>query len=50
MVLQKLQECALREDSVHGMHWPWNTVRDRRTPRVGLPGADLVVFWTLPAP
>lgn len=24
--------------------WPWNTVRDRRTPRASLPGADLVGF------
>ena len=29
------------------MHWPWNTVRDRRTPRASLPGADLVGFCRL---
>ena len=37
-------ECALRDDSDHEVHWPWNTVRDRRTPRASLPGADLVGF------
>ncbi len=25
--------------------WPWNLVRDRRTPRASLPGADLVGFY-----
>ena len=25
--------------------WPWNTVRNRRTPRASLPGADLVGFY-----
>src|SRR5690606_29430437 len=25
--------------------WPWNTVRDRRTPRASLPGTDLVGFY-----
>ena len=42
-----LAECLLREDSGHGMHWPWNAVRDRRTPRASLPGADLVGFCRL---
>ena len=42
-----LAECLLREDSGHGMHWPWNTVRDRRTPQASLPGADLVGFCRL---
>ena len=37
-------ECALRDDPARGVHWPWNTVRDRRTPRASLPGADLVGF------
>lgn len=44
---EALAECALREDSGHEMHWPWNTVRDRRTPRASLPGADLVGFCRL---
>ena len=38
-------ECALRDDSDREVHWPWNTVRDRRTPRASLPGADLVGFY-----
>ena len=38
-------ECALRGDSDREVHWPWNTVRDRRTPRASLPGADLVGFY-----
>ena len=38
-------ECALRDDSDRQVHWPWNTVRDRRTPRANLPGADLVGFY-----
>ena len=37
-------ECALRDDSGRQVHWPWNMVRDRRTPRASLPGADLVGF------
>lgn len=28
----------------HGVVWPWNSARDRRTPRASLPGADLVGF------
>ena len=44
---EALAECVLREDSGHGMYWPWNTVRDRRTPRASLPGADLVGFCRL---
>ena len=38
-------ECALRDHSDGEVHWPWNTVRDRRTPRGSLPGADLVGFY-----
>lgn len=38
-------ECALRDDPDRDVHWPWNTVRDRRTPRASLPGADLVGFF-----
>lgn len=37
-------ECALRSDSGRDVLWPWNLVRDRRTPRASLPGADLVGF------
>lgn len=44
---EALAECVLREDSGHEMYWPWNTVRDRRTPRASLPGADLVGFCRL---
>ena len=42
---EALAECALRSDSGREIHWPWNTVRDRRTPRASLPGADLVGFY-----
>ncbi len=35
-------ECTLLDSGV--VHWRWNTVRDRRTPRASLPGADLVGF------
>ena len=38
-------ECALRDVSDRQVHWPWNMVRDRRTPRASLPGADLVGFY-----
>lgn len=38
-------ECALRDDSDRQVYWPWNMVRDRRTPRASLPGADLVGFY-----
>lgn len=41
---EALAECALRDDSGRNVVWPWNTVRDRRTPRASLPGADLVGF------
>jgi hypothetical protein len=37
-------ECALQHDSGLEVFLPWNTVRDRRTPRASLPGADLVSF------
>lgn len=42
---EALAECALGSDSGREVHWPWNTVRDRRTPRASLPGADLVGFY-----
>ena len=41
---EALAECALAADSGREIHWPWNTVRDRRTPRASLPGTDLVGF------
>lgn len=42
---EALAERALQEDSGRDVHWPWNTVRDRRTPRASLPGTDLVGFY-----
>jgi hypothetical protein len=42
---EALAECALEQDSGREVHWPWNTVRDRRTPRASLPGTDLVGFY-----
>ena len=41
---EALAECALAEDETREICWPWNLVRDRRTPRASLPGADLVGF------
>ena len=37
-------ECMLAADPHCEVRWPWNSVRDRRTPRASLPGADLVGF------
>jgi len=28
----------------HNVTWPWNTERDKRTPKASLPGADLIGF------
>ena len=42
---EALAECALQHDSGLEIYLPWNTVRDRRTPRASLPGADLVGFF-----
>ncbi|MCO5164862.1 MAG: hypothetical protein M9894_00640 [Planctomycetes bacterium] len=39
---EALAECVLRDENVV---LPWNTVRDRRSPRASLPGADIVGFW-----
>jgi hypothetical protein len=39
-----LAECVLADDDTREICWPWNLVRDRRTPRASLPGADLVGF------
>ena len=41
---EALAECILEDDSTREVCWPWNLVRDRRTPRASLPGADLVGF------
>ena len=30
----------------HGVVWPWNMERDKRTPQASLPGADLIGFVT----
>lgn len=41
---EALAECVLADDGTRTVCWPWNSVRDRRTPRASLPGADLVGF------
>lgn len=41
---EALAECILADDETREICWPWNLVRDRRTPRASLPGADLVGF------
>jgi len=41
---EALAECVLADDDRREICWPWNLVRDRRTPRASLPGADLVGF------
>ena len=41
---EALAECFLADDDTREICWPWNLVRDRRTPRASLPGADLVGF------
>lgn len=41
---EALAECLLEQDTDRNVDWPWNTVRDKRTPRASLPGADLVGF------
>lgn len=41
---EALAECVLADDENREVCWPWNLVRDRRTPRASLPGADLVGF------
>ncbi|MBA1445580.1 MAG: hypothetical protein M3H12_08585 [Chromatiales bacterium] len=37
---EALAECLLTDNV--GAQWPWNTERDKRTPKASLPGADLV--------
>ena len=39
---EALAECVLEEG--RGVTWPWNMERDKRTPKVSLPGADIVGF------
>jgi hypothetical protein len=39
---EALAECLLVDH--RGAVWPWNTERDKRTPRASLPGADLIGF------
>ena len=39
---EALAECLL--ESEHGVIWPWNENRDKKTPKASLPGADLVGF------
>ncbi len=41
---EALAACILEHDTAREVVLPWNTVRDRRTPRASLPGADLVGF------
>ena len=41
---EALAECVLADDATVKACWPWNSARDRRTPRASLPGADLVGF------
>ena len=41
---EALAECFLETEPYLDVCWPWNTMRDRRTPRASLPGADLVGF------
>ena len=38
-------ESVLAQDRNREVVWPWNHVRDRRTPGASLPGADLVGFF-----
>jgi hypothetical protein len=46
---EALAECALLSDSGREVHWPWNTVRDRRTPTHGIHGLELVWFAAIKA-
>ena len=39
---EALAECLLEEE--YNVKWPWNTERDKRTPKASLPGVDLVGF------
>jgi hypothetical protein len=44
---EALAEVLLEEH--RGTIWPWNTERDKRTPKASLPGADLIGFVSLGA-
>lgn len=39
---EALAQCLLAAE--YGVKWPWNTERDKRTPKASLPGADLIGF------
>lgn len=39
-IAEALAEAWLKQK--HGVIWPWNTERDKRTPKASLPGADLI--------
>lgn len=39
---EALAESILQER--HGVTWPWNSARDKKTPKASLPGADLIGF------
>jgi hypothetical protein len=39
---EAMAECILEDEQ--RVVWPWNTERDKRTPRASLPGADLIGF------
>ncbi|WP_020146607.1 hypothetical protein [Thioalkalivibrio sp. ALJ15] len=41
---EALAEVYLSQE--HGVEWPWNSERDKRTPMASLPGADLVGLLT----
>lgn len=41
---EAVAEAVLAEDDSREVVWPWNELRDRRTPQASLPGADLVGF------
>lgn len=39
---ESLAEILLADE--HGVRWPWNHARDKRTPKASLPGKDLIGF------
>jgi len=39
---ESLAEMLLEDE--HGVRWPWNHARDKRTPKASLPGKDLIGF------
>ena len=40
----QLQQAEAWLNQKQGVIWPWNTERDKRTPKASLPGADLIGF------